>query len=466
LPPSVPGQRWGRRLAAGGIIIVLTAVEERTAPASILLLDHDPSIRTFLADVLSSEGYRVYPCASVRELRQRRRPETVSLAIVDAWGRSHHALDEAERHEIATLAAEIPTIMVTGRQWAAITSPAELGLRGLLPKPFDLDELLALLKASVEELRNASARARAEARKLRDRVDRAHDTMHLASHRLTEAAIRAQGGNREAPSSRRQLRMLQALLALDVTSLEAAMQRTAHDLAEILLADKVDVFVYDATSDELVAIGTSDTPMGRRQHELGLNRMPLTAGGRAVQIFQSGLGALVRYSEHDPEELPSVVHDLGVRSMLGVPLNVTGERRGLLLVASAIPAYFFDDDLAFLETVARWLGLVGDRVALVQRLTAEAAEAGYRAGVADTVSTLTPRQREVAALVAQGLSNAEIAARLWLTRGTVANHIAQIMRRLGVRRRSQIATWATRHELDGAEPIAGQLDGAEPISGQ
>ena len=448
--------RWNRPHAAGGIIIVLTAVNQRTAPASILLLDDDPSIRTFLTDALTGEGYRVYPCASLRELRQRRRPGTVSLAIVDAWGQSHHALDEAERHEIAALAAEIPTIMVTGRQWAAITSPSELGLRGLLPKPFDLGELLALLKASVEELRTASARARAEARKLQERVNRAHDTMQRASQRLAEAASHAQGVNRDVPPSRRQLLMLQALLALDVTSLEAAMQRAAHDLADILLADKVDVFVYDAACDELVAIGTSATPMGRRQHELGLNRMPLSAGGRAVEIFRTGRGALVRYSERDPEELRVVVYDLGVRSMLGVPLTVGGERRGLLLVASATPAFFDDDDLAFLETVARWLGLVGDRVALVQRLTTEAAEAGYRAGLADTVSTLTRRQREVAALVAQGLSNAEIAARLWLTRGTVANHIAQIMRRLGFRRRSQIATWAARHQLDGAEPISGQ----------
>ena len=113
--------------------------------------------------------------------------------------------------------------------------------------------------------------------------------------------------------------------------------------------------------------------------------MPLAAGGRAVEIFRDRRGTLVRYSEHDPEWFSrAVVYDLGVRSMLGVPLTVTAsERRGLLLVASAAPAFFDDDDLAFLETVARWLGLVGERVALVQPLTGEAAEAGPRAGVAD-----------------------------------------------------------------------------------
>jgi DNA-binding NarL/FixJ family response regulator len=54
---------------------------------------------------------------------------------------------------------------------------------------------------------------------------------------------------------------------------------------------------------------------------------------------------------------------------------------------------------------------------------------------------LTPREREVAALVAEGLSNAEIAQRLALTEVTVANHVAHIMRRLRTRNRGQVAVW-------------------------
>ena len=418
-------------------------------PASILLLEDDPEIRTFLTDVLRDEGYHVHPCASVEEIRRQRPADSVSLAIVDAWGESHGALDEAERQEIRALAGEIPTIMVTGRQWAAITQPAELGLRGLLPKPFDLDELLGLVRTSVERLLAKSARAQTKALELRGRVKDAQQVMRQASRRLDEAATRARPADDQARSFRRQLRMLEALLALDVTSLDAAMQRAAHDLAGVLRADKVDVFAYDPTSDALVAIGTSDTPMGQRQHALGLNRMPLAAGGRVVKIFQSGRGALVRSSEDDPEDLPAVVRDLGVRSTIGMPLDVAGERRGVLFAASGTTGFFRDDDLAFLRAVAGWLGLVADRAALVERHAQAAAAAGYRAGAAEAVSVLTRRQREVAGLIARGLSNAEIAQRLTVTPGTVANHIAQIMRRLGVRRRTQIATWASRRGLDG-----------------
>jgi DNA-binding CsgD family transcriptional regulator len=64
---------------------------------------------------------------------------------------------------------------------------------------------------------------------------------------------------------------------------------------------------------------------------------------------------------------------------------------------------------------------------------------------------LTPREREVAALVAEGLSNAEIAERLTVSAGTVGNHVGHILRALGARNRAHIAAWAVRQGLDGPE---------------
>ena len=54
---------------------------------------------------------------------------------------------------------------------------------------------------------------------------------------------------------------------------------------------------------------------------------------------------------------------------------------------------------------------------------------------------LTHRQREVAALVARGLTNRGIAADLVLAEGTAANHVRALMLRLGVNTRAQIAAW-------------------------
>jgi pimeloyl-ACP methyl ester carboxylesterase len=63
--------------------------------------------------------------------------------------------------------------------------------------------------------------------------------------------------------------------------------------------------------------------------------------------------------------------------------------------------------------------------------------------------TLTPRQREVAALVADGMTNREIAARLTITERSAESHIERICARMGFRSRSQIAAWYAALPPDG-----------------
>ncbi|MQA96082.1 MAG: tetratricopeptide repeat protein [Streptosporangiales bacterium] len=71
----------------------------------------------------------------------------------------------------------------------------------------------------------------------------------------------------------------------------------------------------------------------------------------------------------------------------------------------------------------------------------EAAKSGPEEYPADP---LTPREREVAELVARGLSNRAIAEELVISTATAARHVANILGKLGVNSRSQIATWVIR----------------------
>ena len=67
--------------------------------------------------------------------------------------------------------------------------------------------------------------------------------------------------------------------------------------------------------------------------------------------------------------------------------------------------------------------------------------------VARSLRQLTPRERDVLRLVADGLQNPEIAETLCISTGTVKNHVHQILQKLGVPNRMKLIVWTHRHDL-------------------
>jgi predicted ATPase/DNA-binding SARP family transcriptional activator/DNA-binding CsgD family transcriptional regulator len=64
-----------------------------------------------------------------------------------------------------------------------------------------------------------------------------------------------------------------------------------------------------------------------------------------------------------------------------------------------------------------------------------------------TTDPLTAREGEVADMVAQGMSNRQIAQELYLSERTIEHHVSKILRKLGLSSRSQLSTWVTERTL-------------------
>jgi DNA-binding NarL/FixJ family response regulator len=83
----------------------------------------------------------------------------------------------------------------------------------------------------------------------------------------------------------------------------------------------------------------------------------------------------------------------------------------------------------------------------VTEAAVRAYEKGTITGPIDPHETLTPRQREVLQLAAEGKTSAEIGARLKISPRTVENHRAVLMDRLGLRNYTELIRHAIRHGL-------------------
>jgi two-component system OmpR family sensor kinase len=190
-----------------------------------------------------------------------------------------------------------------------------------------------------------------------------------------------------ASANSEMLGLLQDLLDIQALELGQVLSEACTCVARWFSCEKADAFLYDPQRTCLVALGTSVTPLGKRQKALGLDVLPLANGGRIVQVYQTGVPHQDGHVELDSEEVRGIVHDLGVRSQVTVPLTIDGTRRGVLSIVSQRPEHFKPEDARTIELVGSWLGTLAHRAELVQRLRADELERG-RSLAADELLTV------------------------------------------------------------------------------
>ncbi|GAA0219674.1 response regulator transcription factor [Cryptosporangium japonicum] len=105
------------------------------------------------------------------------------------------------------------------------------------------------------------------------------------------------------------------------------------------------------------------------------------------------------------------------------------------------------DLLNAVRVVARGDALLAPSV--TRRLIGDFARRRKRDLPGGAVTELTPREREVLGLIARGLSNAEIAAELFLAEQTIKTHVGHILTKLNLRDRTQAVVFAYQRGLVG-----------------
>jgi two-component system, OmpR family, sensor kinase len=183
------------------------------------------------------------------------------------------------------------------------------------------------------------------------------------------------------------LETLKRLLDIPAADMKVALSLACDAVAAAVHADKVDAFLYDPERDCLVAQGSSNQPLSSKQIRHGLNVLPISNGGRSVEVYQTGKTFVEGHVENDLEELRGLRDTLRIRSQIGVTLDVGGKRRGMMMIASLRPDAFTPRDVDFAEAVSRWIGSVAHRAELVQEIERNAVEQGRRV-VADELITV------------------------------------------------------------------------------
>jgi DNA-binding NarL/FixJ family response regulator len=192
-----------------------------------------------------------------------------------------------------------------------------------------------------------------------------------------------------------------------------------------------------------------------------------------VGAAADGEQAVAQTADHDPDV---VLMDLGMPRVDGVTATARIRRDHPRTQVVVLTTYAEDDailaalqagaigfltkdagraDIArALQTAATGQAVLDPQVyaRLLARATTPptAASAPVQAGVPDIAlpDGLTAREAEVLSLIAEGLTNAQIARRLYVSEATIKTHINHIFAKAGLRDRAQAVAYAHRHNLN------------------
>jgi class 3 adenylate cyclase/CheY-like chemotaxis protein len=433
----------------------------------LLVVDDDPQNCKLLDAVLAPHGYVVSNAGSGREALEQISAEPPDLVLLDIVMPELSGYEVCRKLRDGAATRALPIIMLTSSGDQDKVSAIEAGADDFIARPFDQMELLARVRSLL-------------------RIKEYHDTIQAQAAELAtwnaslEARVKAQVDELERLGRLRRFLSPQVAEVIVSTDYEALLQSHRRDVTVVFCELRgFTNFADSAEPEEVMAVlaefheelgqlvfefeGTlerfaGDAMMIVFNDPLPCPDAPLRAVHMALEM-QERMALLSADWRKRGHELALVIgialgyatlgrigfegrSDYGaVGNVVNVAASLCGEAQaGQILLARSVFAAVESDVTAEEVGPIQLKGLQRSTTAYVALRMNGPENTG-------DPGPLSRRQQEVAALVGAGLTNREIAERLFIAERSAEGHVERIRNKLGVHSRVEITHWALQHGL-------------------
>ncbi|WP_324288039.1 GAF domain-containing protein [Agrococcus sp. SL85] len=173
---------------------------------------------------------------------------------------------------------------------------------------------------------------------------------------------------------------------------------------------------------------------------------PPRGHGLLGAVIERGTAIRLASIADDPRSVGVPPHHPPMASFLGVPIRIGGAVYGDLYLTEASSGTFSEEDERVAEALALTAGIAIEHAEIARRALVGRLRGAVLGTDADAAQPdLTVRERQVLELIAEGLTNRQIGARLSLAEKTVKNYVSTLLAKLGMERRTQAAVYGASH---------------------